>query len=158
MPKIKRRSEKNMFFKEQKGQSALEYLMTYGWALIVIVIVIAALVLLIGDPNAIASGCDATLTSGNQAIYVQNYQFTTAGLSLKVANGTGRSMNTVLAQAEFDDSGTLVPSAEYTGTESISTGSTGVDVTWTGQALTTGAHTVDVNITYNDGDFDRAHT
>jgi len=30
-------------FKNKKGQSALEYLMTYGWALVVIVIVIAAL-------------------------------------------------------------------------------------------------------------------
>ena len=30
-------------FKNNKGQSALEYLMTYGWALVVIVIVIAAL-------------------------------------------------------------------------------------------------------------------
>ena len=33
-------------FKEKKGQSALEYLMTYGWGLVVVAVVIAALVLL----------------------------------------------------------------------------------------------------------------
>ncbi len=35
-------------FKNKKGQAAMEYLMTYGWALLVIVIVLALLLIILG--------------------------------------------------------------------------------------------------------------
>lgn len=46
---------------EHKGQSALEYLMTYGWALVVIVIAVAALVVLINPSQLQGSRCDAKI-------------------------------------------------------------------------------------------------
>ncbi|MDO8538137.1 MAG: hypothetical protein Q7S21_04585 [archaeon] len=42
---------------DKKAQSALEYLMTYGWALVVIVIVIAALVFLINPTQVGPNNC-----------------------------------------------------------------------------------------------------
>ncbi|MFA5105664.1 MAG: hypothetical protein WC506_01765 [Candidatus Micrarchaeia archaeon] len=67
---------------ERKGQAAMEYLMTYGWALLVIVIVISVLLLLNIGPSAqcnlddAAIRCDQTLPviakdlGGNQLMYV----------------------------------------------------------------------------------------
>ncbi len=66
---------------ERKGQAAMEYLMTYGWALLVIVIVISVLLLLNIGPSPqcnldnSAIRCDQTLpvlTSGNQLFVVIN--------------------------------------------------------------------------------------
>ncbi|MCR4334938.1 MAG: hypothetical protein NUV57_00175 [archaeon] len=81
-----------MFFKEQKGQSALEYLMTYGWALIVIVIVIAALVFLI-QPSQVGGNTCST-TSG---ILITNHQLlaSTDDLSLILSNQTAASLTNV---------------------------------------------------------------
>jgi hypothetical protein len=59
----------------KKGQSALEYLMTYGWALVVIVIVIAALVFLVGGTPASA----AKTCSGEDTYF---------GYSLQLLSGT----------------------------------------------------------------------
>ncbi|MDO8633711.1 MAG: hypothetical protein Q7K34_00265 [archaeon] len=61
-------------FSKKKGQSALEYLMTYGWALVVIVIVIAALVFLI-QPSQVGGNTCST-TSG---ILITNHQVDSAG-------------------------------------------------------------------------------
>jgi len=36
---MKTDTEENLFYKERKGQSAIEYLMTYGWMLLVVAIV-----------------------------------------------------------------------------------------------------------------------
>ncbi len=44
-----------------KGQSALEYLMTYGWALVVIVIAVAALVILINPQQLQGNRCDSKI-------------------------------------------------------------------------------------------------
>lgn len=61
-------------FSKKKGQSALEYLMTYGWALVVIVIVIAALVFLI-QPSQVGGNTCST-TSG---ILITNHQVDSVG-------------------------------------------------------------------------------
>lgn len=61
-------------FSKKKGQSALEYLMTYGWALVVIVIVIAALVFLI-QPSQVGGNTCST-TSG---ILITNHQVDSTG-------------------------------------------------------------------------------
>src|SRR3989339_934510 len=73
----------------RKGQSALEYLMTYGWALIVIVIVIGALMLLIGNPSASSKGC----TVGGTFAYVeQAYDSNTQQYNVVFTNGTGKTL------------------------------------------------------------------
>ncbi|MCR4368396.1 MAG: hypothetical protein NUV67_00650 [archaeon] len=81
-----------MFSRKQKGQSALEYLMTYGWALVVIVIVIAALVFLI-QPSQVGGNTCST-TSG---ILITNHQLlgSTDDLTLILSNQTAASLTNV---------------------------------------------------------------
>ncbi len=81
-----------MFFKDNKGQSALEYLMTYGWALVVIVIVIAALVFLI-QPSQVGGNTCST-TSG---ILITNHQLLSSNdyLTLILSNQTAASLTDV---------------------------------------------------------------
>ncbi len=81
-----------MFF-SKRGQSALEYLMTYGWALVVIVIVIAALVFLI-QPSQVGGNTCST-TSG---ILITNHQLDSSADEITVAlsNQTATTLTDVL--------------------------------------------------------------
>jgi hypothetical protein len=75
----------------KKGQSALEYLMTYGWALVVIVIVIAAL-FAFGIFNPPSAG---TCTGLDKLAYSDHgYDATTQTFSISVKNGTGSVLTT----------------------------------------------------------------
>ena len=76
---------------KNKGQSALEYLMTYGWALVVIVIVIAAL-FAFGIFNPPAAGT----CSGLDKILYRDHTTAVGGVvSLAVSNGTGGTIDTI---------------------------------------------------------------
>ena len=79
----------------KKGQSALEYLMTYGWALIVIVIVIGALMLLVGDPSSDSVSCSPA--SGSFLYEDLAYSGTT--LTLVMTNGTGSTLSASAVRA-----------------------------------------------------------
>lgn len=85
----------------KKGQSALEYLMTYGWALIVIVIVIGALMLLVGNPTQASKGC----SQGGKFIYVEGaYDPSTTTYSVVLTNGSGKNVTLGTdAQVIIDD-------------------------------------------------------
>lgn len=73
---------------EKRAQSALEYLMTYGWALVVIVIVIAAL-FAFGIFNPPSAG---TCTGLNKLAYVQHS--TANGIFyLRASNGAGSQIS-----------------------------------------------------------------
>lgn len=71
---------------QKKGQAALEYLMTYGWALIVIVIAVAALVLLLNPQSLRGQTCDARM--GNFVISSET-AIKSTGLDLVLTNNTG---------------------------------------------------------------------
>ncbi|MFH1752474.1 MAG: hypothetical protein ABH821_06085 [archaeon] len=87
-----------MFKKNQKGQSALEYLMTYGWALVVIVIVVVALYALgILDP---ASYTASTCRGFSGLAYKTHIANTTDGFEIVVTNSTGGEIT--LTGAQFD--------------------------------------------------------
>ncbi len=73
---------------ERKGQSALEYLMTYGWALIVIAIVIGVLVFIMSTTT---SGSNCT-SDNTQIIYVDHAVDSSGALDLRVQNGAGQSV------------------------------------------------------------------
>ncbi|MCX6772659.1 MAG: hypothetical protein NTV88_02720 [Candidatus Micrarchaeota archaeon] len=63
---------------KMRGQAAMEYLMTYGWALLVIVIVIA--ILLIINPFSAPQGCrfdDLGFSCGNLAVNQQGELYVT---------------------------------------------------------------------------------
>ncbi|MBN2127534.1 MAG: hypothetical protein JW703_04040 [Candidatus Diapherotrites archaeon] len=77
---------------ENKGQSALEYLMTYGWALVVIVIVIAAL-FAFGIFNPPSAG---TCTGLDKLAY-EDHGYDSTTFSISVRNGTGSSLSTFSA-------------------------------------------------------------
>ncbi|MCX8197892.1 MAG: hypothetical protein N3F07_01715 [Candidatus Micrarchaeota archaeon] len=71
-----------------RGQAAMEYLMTYGWALLVIVIVIA--ILLIINPFSAPQGCrfdQLGFTCSNPLID------TNGKLFLKITNGNNNAVN-----------------------------------------------------------------
>jgi len=67
-------------FKNNKGQSALEYLMTYGWALVVIVIVIAALFAF----GVFNTPKQCTSTGGK--LFIKDYDFNADTIQLTVQN------------------------------------------------------------------------
>lgn len=71
-----------------KGQSALEYLMTYGWALVVIIIVIAAL-FAFGIFNPPSAG---TCTGANKFLY-KDHSVSGGVITLALGNGAGSSVD-----------------------------------------------------------------
>lgn len=103
----------------QRGQSALEYLMTYGWALVVIVVVVAALVLLVGPQNT----GDTCSVSGS-GITVSNQNLTAAaGWELRVTNATGRAMTATADVSTTWDDATVVANADgFTDTTTYTAG------------------------------------
>ena len=80
---------------DNKAQSALEYLMTYGWALIVIAIVIGVLIFVTSG----ATG-GAVCQSASQGIVVKNSTISSAqGVGVQLQNATGSDINVTGASA-----------------------------------------------------------
>ncbi len=74
-----------------KGQAALEYLMTYGWALVIIVIVAGILFLLVSSPSA-GVKCQS---SDPTKFPVIRYNVATTGTNeVVISNGAGGSITT----------------------------------------------------------------
>ncbi len=128
--------------KGNKGQSALEYLMTYGWALIVIVVVIAALVVLVPKPPASCTGF--------QKLLITNQNLTTNGLQITVLNQTGRSLSSVDFTSDFGSQGT--------DTNTGNTFSVGETKTITFDTALTGQVKADLTVTYNDGELTKTES
>ena len=132
-----------------KGQSAMEYLMTYGWALIVIVIVVGALVFLINPSQVGASGC-----TGFDKLPISNNSLTTAGLKLELVNQTGRALTSVTLDGNATNGGSTSAFTQV----SIGAVATNSKVTPTIlKTLGAGEATFDMVVTYNDG-FDTKKT
>jgi len=90
---------------DRKAQSALEYLMTYGWALIVIAIVIGVLIF-------VTSGATGGVTcqSSSTGIIVKNWTVSSdAGAGVSLQNTTGSDINVTNATAFGDRFGTGIP-------------------------------------------------
>jgi len=134
---------------DNKGQSALEYLMTYGWALIVIAIVIGVLIFVTSS----ATG-GVNCQSSSSGIIVKNATVSSAqGVGLSLQNATGSDINVVGAVAFGTSYGTGTPKLNGT---TLST--SGVTVTKnstfsiTGLTATAGnAQNSGVDINYNIG-------
>ncbi|MBS3062780.1 MAG: hypothetical protein J4203_02820 [Candidatus Diapherotrites archaeon] len=90
---------------EHRGQSALEYLMTYGWALVVIVIAVAALVILLNPSQIQGNRCDTKL--GPFALSAESSVLTNKA-TFVLTNGLGVSINYM----DFELSGTDNGAAE----------------------------------------------
>ncbi len=108
-----------------RAQASLEYLMTYGWALILIVVVAAVLVFIVGSPadDAVFSSSDPT------KIMLEAGAVSGSNAVIRLQNITGDKIevtDSVLAGAFFGAACTLNDSA-------LPTGSSSVEVTAGGQ-------------------------
>ncbi len=78
-------------FNTRKGQSATEYLMTYGWAILAIVVV-AGVLWNMGLFGGGSCGNSATGFAGNQ-IWVKDFALTESGaLTLNLKNAAGENL------------------------------------------------------------------
>jgi hypothetical protein len=121
---------------ENKGQSALEYLMTYGWALVVIVIVIAAL-FAFGIFNPPSAG---TCTGLNKLAYQDHaYNSNTGDFNISLMNGSGSTIAdgsfsaTIGGSAAIEGSGawTLGGSKGFSINDDSITSPVAVEITYT---------------------------
>lgn len=101
---------------KKRGQSALEYLMTYGWALVVIVIAVAALVVLINPSTIQGNQCDAKIGP----FTVSQSQVTATTTQLVLVNQTGQGVTLT----DVNVSGTHGGSTAYNDTGSTFTSGT----------------------------------
>ncbi len=87
---------------EYRGQSALEYLMTYGWALIVIAIVIGVLIFVTSSATGGVT-CQGTTNIG---VVEQTVTQDSVGLTLRNATGGDINAQYVYATTPFSIDGT----------------------------------------------------
>ncbi|MBM3281870.1 MAG: hypothetical protein FJY86_00830 [Candidatus Diapherotrites archaeon] len=134
----------------KRGQSALEYLMTYGWALVVIVIAVAALVVLI-DPSKIQGNqCDPRF--GQFTVSQSNLVAGTSQFALVNQTGHGVTLTAV------NVSGTYAGSTAYNDTGSAITSGTTLNPNQTVTVivdqdpdLTSGSYNLTYTFTYDAG-------
>ncbi len=130
----------------KRGQSALEYLMTYGWALVVIVIAVAALVILINPSNIQGDTCDSKL---GQFVITQS-DINASAMKLVLVNQTGQGVSAM----SFLASGTGATTFTDTNlSESSVTMNAGETKTFTlsGLTLNSGTYNITTNLTYTAG-------
>jgi len=108
-----------------RGQAALEYLMTYGWALIVIAIVVGVLVFIVSSPGqeVVCNSSDPAKvmvkasqidnSTGDGSIIITNL---TGGdmSSVTVMNDTDMASGGAFAGDDFTDGGTITSGAQMT--------------------------------------------
>ena len=85
----------------KKGQAALEYLMTYGWALVVIAIVIGVLIFM-GILKAPSAG---TCTGLDKLAYADHTISSDGNFTIYLSNGTGKQITSVQATPGGDFGG-----------------------------------------------------
>ncbi len=78
-----------MMTNQKRGQAAMEFLMTYGWAILAAIIVVGVLWFLIGNPSNLAG--DRFTVSAPLVAEASSMSGTT--LSLEIRNGAGESIN-----------------------------------------------------------------
>ena len=138
-----------MFLKDRRAQSALEYLMTYGWALVVIVIVIAALVFLI-QPSQVGGNTCST-TSG---ILITNHQLlgSNDNLSLILSNQTAASLTGVDINVTGTIGGNTVTDSNTLTSLGTTATTTIIDFTGTQDVAAGSTYSLQVTFNYNDRD------
>ena len=145
---------------DNRAQSALEYLMTYGWALVVIVIVIAAL-FAFGIFNPPSAG---TCTGLNKLAYLQ-HSVSGGTFYLLVSNGAGSAINVTSVSFSTNSAngiaftgvtGTNFPTAAVNSAATIDINSTGH--TPTASEFATGTYSQKVTITYTQASIPHTET
>ncbi len=134
---------------ERKGQSAIEYLTTYGWAILAIVIAGAAILLLLNQGGATCpKTAPATAFGGNMQL--DTWAFTgNSQLDLELRNSGGQTMtiNDVYVDSNQDESFTEGNTSVGT---SLNTGDTTSVTVSSISGLTSGAcNQINVRVNYD---------
>ncbi|MCX6799010.1 MAG: hypothetical protein NTW59_02855 [Candidatus Diapherotrites archaeon] len=116
--KLERRESMN-----KRGQAALEYLMTYGWALIVIAIVVGVLIFIVSSPagGVVCSSSDPAKILFKSSNILAGAALTTPASTtavINIQNATGGAIGTVhvsAATGNFSATGEII-STSTTGT------------------------------------------
>jgi hypothetical protein len=139
----------------KKAQGALEYLITYGWAILIIVIIGGALFALgVFNPSTWSSNKRAT---GFSSIQVNDWKLNGTGLSLVVANKFGDAVNITNIPATRTGVTGNCHILETNGTVLASDGTSNLPVTDSGctTGLSTGkTYALAVNVFFNAGTLD----
>lgn len=138
--------------KSRKGQSALEYLMTYGWAVIAILVVIGLLYWLTSQQASSQAQCG----TGFPNLPITSNSITTTGLQVELTNGTGKSLTNVIVSGKFTEGATV--QFAKSSSASIAQGAKANFTVNPANALTAGDVTIDLNVSYNDGTFSQVGT
>lgn len=133
---------------KKRGQSALEYLMTYGWALVVIVIAVAALVVLINPSTIQGDQCDAKF--GPFTVSQSVVGTTTTQLVLVNQSGQSVSYNTVDITGT-DGGATPYTSAQFDASAFSLNANDTNSLSITTDALANGAYNLTYTINYDAG-------
>ncbi len=165
IPLMNTEQSERLFNTERKGQSAIEYLMTYGWMLLVVAIVGGAIF-------ATVQGQCTQSSSGftGQDIQVADFGVSSNGLQVELRNAGADRINAsaiVITNTDTGDSVSLArPSAADSGTANYDigaqtdSGETTIDVGDTtvynipDLVETEGCNTFDLSVTYDQGNLE----
>ncbi len=114
---------------DNRGQSALEYLMTYGWALVVIAIIIGVLVVLLGSSTTV-NNCTMSPAAGGFG-YVDHAVNVDGNLSIRFRNETGKTVTAVAYNFDndFDGAADLNGEGPYVSAEEFTINASGTGIT-----------------------------
>ena len=129
----------------RKGQSAIEYLMTYGWMLLVVAIAGGAIFATVQDSQQSCEQEVSDIQSTQQGFGVAEFTTTSSGLNLELENNQQETVNVT---------GVTVGETNLS-TEGSSEIGFGDSVVYSTDSITQsdeGCATLDVTITYDQGD------
>ena len=138
---LKITKEVEIMYKSKKAQAAMEFLTTYGWAILVVLAAIAALAYfgVLSPDKFLPEKC--IFSAG---LHCKSYKATTTGVTLMVGNALGKDVT--VSGIELKDVSAC--SATYSNTSVVNGADGSFDISCT---LTSGSKLKsDVKITYNE--------
>lgn len=136
------------FTRTKKGQSAMEYLMTYGWAILIVIIVAAVLFSLgVFNPSTFQQTAAVGFSGFNVPAGGFQVSSATGTLTMQITNGVG-------SQITVTESGANIGSTHIMNTGGTTVVGPGQTTTLTfasiGSFTPGAAYTANVNITYTN--------
>jgi len=139
----------------KKGQAAMEFLMTYGWAILVVLIAIGALMYFIKPTEMLPEKCTIPTGSG---LFCDKWSASVGSVSLKVKNALDEQLTIQSGATTYVSDGTnscqlaanVVIAASGTGTVTLD--ANGPVGTCAGLAASGSKIQGDLSITYQDTD------
>ncbi len=138
---------------KKRGQAAMEFLMTYGWALLVVLVAIGALAFfgVLNPGQFLPSTC--TITPG---IACTDFKVTATDVTVNLQNGMGKNLKDVtLSVAGCETNGTLDPLSDG-GSGTIT--SSGCTLGIAGDRFTSDANAITLSYTTGTGNIELDHS